>query len=56
MIGIEFSDSLGAWEKAETTAIRLNDEKMRILEDKVITSNFGEPLIKTFETYAGTEE
>ena len=51
MIGVEFEDSLGAWENAEATTKRLNDEKLRILENKVITSNFGEPLIKTFEEY-----
>ena len=56
MIGVEFEDSLGAWENAEATAKRLNDEKLRILENKVITSNFGEPLIKTFEEYTGQEE
>ena len=56
MIGVEFSDSLGAWENAEETAERLNSEKLKILEDKVITSNFGQPLEKTFEEYAGTEE
>ena len=56
MIGVEFDDSLGAWENAEATATRLNDEKMKIFEDKIITSNFGQPLEKTFEEYAGTEE
>ena len=56
MVGVEFDDSLGAWEKAEETATRLNEEKLKIFEDKVITSNFGQPLEKTFEEYAGTEE
>ena len=56
MIGVEFSDSLGAWENAEETATRLNEEKLKIFEDKVITSNFGQPLEKTFEEYTGTEE
>jgi len=56
MIGVEFDDSLGAWENAEATATRLNEEKLKIFEDKVITSNFGQPLEKTFEEYTGTEE
>ena len=56
MVGIEFDDSLGAWEKAEETATRLNEVKMKIFEDKVITSNFGQPLENTFESYANTEE
>ena len=56
MIGVEFDDSLGAWENAEETATRLNEEKLKIFEDKVITSNFGQPLEKTFDEYASTEE
>ena len=56
MIGVEFNDSLGAWENAEDTSTRLNEEKLKIFEDKVITSNFGQPLENTFESYAGTEE
>jgi len=56
MIGVEFEDSLGAWDNAEATAERLNEEKLKIFEDKVITSNFGSPLIKTFDEYAGSEE
>ena len=56
MVGVEFDDSLGAWEKAEETKSRLNEEKLKIFEDKVITSNFGQPLENTFESYAGTEE
>ena len=51
MIGVEFRDSLGSWEKSEETATRLNDEKLRILENKVITSNFGEPLTTPFASY-----
>ena len=31
-------------------------EKLKIFEDKGITSNFGQPLEKTFEEYTGTEE
>ena len=54
MVGNEFDESLGAWEKAEDTATRLNEEKLKIFEDKVITSNFGQPLQNTFEYY--TEE
>ena len=36
--------------------LELNAEKLKIFEDKIITSNFGQPLEKTFEEYAGTEE
>ena len=56
MVGIDFEDSVGAWENAEETATRLNEEKLKIFEDKVITSNFGQPLENTFESYANTEE
>ena len=55
MIGVE-QDGLGVWENAETTAKRFEDERLKILENKVITSNFGQPLKTPFETYAGTEE
>ena len=48
LIGQEFGESLGAYENAETTAQRINDEAARLFENKILTLNFGKPLINEY--------
>jgi len=48
LIGQEFGESLGVYENAETTAQRINDEAARLFENKILTLNFGKPLINEY--------
>ena len=48
LIGQEFGESLGAYENAEITATRINDEAARLFENKILTLNFGKPLINEY--------
>ena len=41
-------NNLGFWENAETTATRINDEAARLFENKILTLNFGKPLINEY--------
>ena len=44
LIGEDFEGSLGAYDDAENTAQRINDEAERLFENKILTLNFGKPL------------
>ena len=48
LIGQEFDGSLGAYEFAENSATRINDKAKEVFENKVISLNFGEPLLRDY--------
>jgi hypothetical protein len=50
LIGQEFDESLGAYEFAENSATRINDKAKEVFENKVISLNFGEPLLRDYFT------
>jgi hypothetical protein len=50
LIGQEFDGSLGAYEFAENSATRINDKAKEVFENKVISLNFGEPLLQDYFT------
>ena len=50
LIGQEFDESLGAYEFSENSATRINEKAKEVFENKVITLNFGEPLLRDYFT------
>ena len=48
LIGQEFEDSLGAYEFSENSATRINEKAKEVFENKVISLNFGEPLLRDY--------